>query len=82
MTALLRMLEVVGRSRATDDPVLAVIILRDDPNYRVEPPGGLLGMDPGLFSRTMPVPFQGVNLRTVSRGEFIALRPKSCNKSS
>jgi predicted nucleotidyltransferase len=40
----------------------------------VELLGGLRGIDPKVFSRAIEVPFQGVNLRIVSREDYIAMK--------
>lgn len=57
-----------------DDPIPGMLILRDGYNNRVELLGGLRGMDPALFSRTVEVPFLGVPLRIVGREDFIAMK--------
>jgi predicted nucleotidyltransferase len=58
----------------TDDPIPAMLILHDGYNNRVDLLGGLCGMDPAVFSRTVDVPFMGVNLRIVGREDFIAMK--------
>lgn len=57
-----------------DDPIPAMLILRDAHENRVELLGGLKGMDPEVLSRTMEVPFMGVSLRIVGREDFIAMK--------
>jgi hypothetical protein len=57
-----------------DDPIPAMLALRDLHGNQVELLGGLRGMDPEVFSRTIEVPFMGVNLRIVGREDFIAMK--------
>lgn len=57
-----------------DDPILAMLVLRDAYENRVELLGGLRGMDPEVFSRTIEVQLMGVNLRIVGREDFIAMK--------
>ncbi|MEO8064081.1 MAG: DUF6036 family nucleotidyltransferase [Pseudomonadota bacterium] len=57
-----------------DDPIPAMLVLRDAHENRVELLGGLRGMDPEVFSRTVEVPFLGVSLRIVGREDFIAMK--------
>lgn len=57
-----------------DDPVPAMLTLRDGYHNHVDLLGGLRGMDPGVFSRTVEVPFMGINLRIVSREDLIAMK--------
>lgn len=57
-----------------DDPIPAMLVLRDGYENRVELLGGLRGMDPEVFSRTVEVPFLGVGLRIVGREDFIAMK--------
>jgi len=62
------------RPGETDDPIPAMLILSDSHDNRVDLLGGLRGMDPAVFSRTVEVPFMGVNLRIVGREDFIAMK--------
>ena len=62
------------RHGETDDPIPAMLILSDNHNNRVDLLGGLRGMDPAIFSRTVEVPFMDVNLRIVGREDFIAMK--------
>lgn len=62
------------RHGEADDPISTMLILSDGHNNRVDLLGGLRGMDPAIFSRTMEVPFMGVNLRIVGREDFIAMK--------
>lgn len=57
-----------------DDPVPSMLVVRDAHDNQVELLGGLRGMDPGVFSRAVDVPFMGVNLRIVGREDFIAMK--------
>src|SRR4029077_10909480 len=49
-------------------------ILSDSHNNHVDLLGGLRGMDPAIFSRTVEVPFMGMNLRIAGREDFIAMK--------
>jgi hypothetical protein len=57
-----------------EDPILSMLTLSDGYNNQVELLGGLRGMDPGIFDRTIEVPFIGVNLRFVGREDLIAMK--------
>ena len=57
-----------------DDPIPAILILRDGYQNQVDLLGGLRGLDPAVFSRTVEVPFMGTNLRIVSREDLIAMK--------
>jgi len=57
-----------------DDPIPAMLVVRDGYNNQVDLLGGLRGMDPATFSRTVEVPFMGVNLHIVGREDFIAMK--------
>lgn len=61
------------RHGEADDPIPTILILSDSHNNHVGLLGGLRGMDPAIFSRTVEVPFMGVNLRIVGREDFIAM---------
>ncbi len=58
----------------SDDPIPAMLVLRDAHGNRVELLGGLRGMDPEVFARTVEVPFMGVDLHIVGREDFIAMK--------
>jgi hypothetical protein len=62
------------RSGDANDPIPSMLILHDGYNNHVDILGGLRGMDPAVFSRTVDVPFMGVNLRIVGREDFIAMK--------
>jgi len=57
-----------------DDPIPAMLVLRDNHENQVELLSGLRGLDPELFSRTMEIPFMGLTLRIVGREDFIAMK--------
>jgi predicted nucleotidyltransferase len=62
------------RRGEADDPIPAMLILSDSHNNHVDLLSGLRGMDPAIFSRSVQVPFMGVNLRIVGREDFIAMK--------
>jgi predicted nucleotidyltransferase len=57
-----------------DDPIPAMLIVRDTHGNRVDLLGGLRGLDPQVFSRSLDVPFSGDTLRVVGREDFIAMK--------
>jgi hypothetical protein len=57
-----------------DDPVLGTLILTDDFGNQVDILGGLKGMDPRLFERTVEVDLRGHPLKFVGREDFIAMK--------
>jgi hypothetical protein len=61
------------RHGEADDPIPTMLILSDSHNNHVDLLGGLRGVDPAIFSRTVEVPFMGVNLHIVGREDFIAM---------
>jgi hypothetical protein len=62
------------RHGEADDRIPAMLILSDRHNNHVELLSGLRGMDPAIFSRTVGVPFMGMNLRIAGREDFIAMK--------
>jgi hypothetical protein len=58
----------------TDDPVSAMLVLRDNHENQVDLLAGLRGLDPAVFARTMEIPLMGVPLRIVGREDFIAMK--------
>jgi hypothetical protein len=62
------------RHGEADDPIPAMLILSDSHNNHVDLLGGLRGMDPAIFSRTVAVPFKGIDLRIAGREDFIAMK--------
>ena len=57
-----------------EDPIPAMLILKDSHHNTVELLGGLRGLDPDAFKRTITVPFQGDTLRVIGREDFIAMK--------
>ena len=57
-----------------DDPIPAMLVLGDALGNRVDLLGGLRGLDPQAFSRTIDVPFSGETLRIIGREDFIAMK--------
>ncbi len=64
----------VLRRGDADDPIPTMLVLSDAHGNRVDLLGGLRGMDPEVFSRTVEVPFIGESLRIVGREDFIAMK--------
>lgn len=62
------------RRAEQDDPVLGMLILTDDFGNQVDILGGLRGMDPRLFERTVEVALMGQPLKFVGREDFIAMK--------
>lgn len=57
-----------------DDPIPALIAISDRFGNRVDILGGLRGLDPEAFERTISVAFSGTNLRIIGREDFIAMK--------
>lgn len=57
-----------------DDPIPAVLSLKDDYENRVDLLVGLRGMESQAFSRTLEVAFQNEKLRIIGREDFIAMK--------
>ncbi len=57
-----------------DDPIPAVLEVTDAYGNRVDLLGGLRGLDPAAFSRTIEVPFAGTRLQVIGREDFIAMK--------
>lgn len=64
----------VFRRGDIDDPIGAVLALRDRFDNRVDLLVGIRGFDPAAFSRTIEVPFDGETLRFVSLEDFVAMK--------
>ena len=64
------------RPRGDEDPVLGMLTLIDTYANQVDLLGGLRGMDPQVFSRTLEIPFGGPGemLRIVGREDFVAMK--------
>ena len=57
-----------------EDPIPAMLILKDGFENTVELLAGLRGLDPDAFERTIAVPFQGELLQMIGREDFIAMK--------
>lgn len=57
-----------------EDPVLSLLAIDDRFGNRVDLLGGLRGLDPAVFERTLAVPFSGRTLRIIGREDFIAMK--------
>jgi hypothetical protein len=62
------------RRGGADDPITAMLVLKDGLGNQVDLLGGLRGLDPKAFSRGIDVAFLGQTLRIVSREDFIAIK--------
>jgi hypothetical protein len=62
------------RPKSDEDPVQGMLILTDTHGNQVDLLGGLKGMDPHVFSRTLEIPFGGQTLQIVGREDFIAMK--------
>jgi hypothetical protein len=57
-----------------DDPVQGLLVISDSFGNQVDLLGGLKGLDPQVFSRTLKVPFADQVLRFAGREDFIAMK--------
>jgi predicted nucleotidyltransferase len=57
-----------------EDPIPALLQVQDQHGNRVDLLLGLRGMDPGLFSRALEVPFQDGTFKVVGLEDFIAMK--------
>lgn len=57
-----------------DDPIGAVLALRDEFGNQVDLLLGLRGLGPDAYSRATIIPFQDSQLRVVGREDFIAMK--------
>jgi len=57
-----------------DDPIGAVLTLRDGFKNRVDLLVGIRGFDPAAFARTFEVPFDGESLRFVGLEDFVTMK--------
>lgn len=62
------------RRGGEEDPISNLLVLSDAYGNHVELLGGLRGMDPELFSRTLKIPFRDQTLNIVGREDFIAMK--------
>jgi predicted nucleotidyltransferase len=79
LASLRALLEKAGfetelRRGDADDPIPAMLILTDAHGNRVDLLGGLRGLDPQAFVRTVDVPFDGDTLQLIGREDFIAMK--------
>ncbi|MEX2150499.1 MAG: hypothetical protein WD793_09780 [Steroidobacteraceae bacterium] len=58
----------------SDDPIPALLAISDPFGNRVDLLGGLHGLDPDAFERTIAVPFSGTTLQIIGREDFIAMK--------
>jgi hypothetical protein len=66
--------DVELKKGAYDDPIAAVLIVRDKYRNRVDVLFGLRGFDREAFDRVLQVEMSGESLRVVSREDFIAMK--------
>jgi hypothetical protein len=57
-----------------DDPIVSLLQVGDSFGNRVDLLGGLRGLDPAAFGRTVAVPFQGETLQVIGREDFVAMK--------
>ncbi|MBS0580687.1 MAG: hypothetical protein JSR36_15630 [Proteobacteria bacterium] len=57
-----------------EDPVRGLLVINDAFGNQVDLLGGLQGLDPEIFSRTIGVPFADQVLRLAGREDFIAMK--------
>lgn len=62
------------RHGGVDDPVPAVLTVRDAYGNRVDLLAGVRGLDPAAFSRAITVTFQGEVLRVIGVEDFVAMK--------
>jgi predicted nucleotidyltransferase len=66
--------KVEFRRSDSDDPIPALFAISDQFGNRVDLLGGLRGLDPKAFERTIAIPFSGTTLRIIGREDFIAMK--------
>jgi hypothetical protein len=57
-----------------DDPIPALLQLKDQFDNRVDLLLGLRGLEPDAFARAVEIQFQGLALRVIGREDFIAMK--------
>lgn len=67
-------LTVELRRGDSDDPIPALFVISDQFGNRVDLLGGLRGLDPEAFERTIGVAFSRTTLRIIGREDFIAMK--------
>jgi hypothetical protein len=63
-----------ARPGRAEDPIQGLLLITDGHGNSVDLLGGLAGMDPGLFARTIRVPFAGAELCFAGREDLIAMK--------
>jgi predicted nucleotidyltransferase len=67
-------LTVELRRSDSDDPIPALLAISDQFGNRVDLLGGLRGLDPQAFERTIAVAFSGTALRIIGKEDFVAMK--------
>lgn len=67
-------LKTTLRRGDAEDPIVSLLQISDRFGNRVDLLGGLRGLDPDVFGRTIAVPFSGRTLQIVGREDFIAMK--------
>src|SRR5262249_35612825 len=57
-----------------DDPIPALLAVSDSHGNRVDLLGGLRGLEPAAFARSIQVPFKGSSMQVIGREDFIAMK--------
>lgn len=57
-----------------NDPIPALLLIRDTHGNRVDLLAGLRGLDPQAFARASTVTLEGTELRVIGREDFIAMK--------
>jgi hypothetical protein len=57
-----------------EDPIAALLAVKDSFGNRVDLLIGLRGMDPGMYARASQIRFSGESLQVVGREDFIAMK--------
>lgn len=58
----------------SDDPIPALLAIADEFENRVDLLGGLRGLDPAAFERTITLKVSGKQLRIIGREDFVAMK--------
>ena len=62
------------RQGDADDPIPALLVIRDVHANRVDLLGGLRGLEAGVFSRAVAVPFRNRSLKLASGEDLVAMK--------
>jgi hypothetical protein len=62
------------RQGDAEDPIVALLVVTDAHENRVDILAGLRGLDPGAFARAITVSLRKKSLRVVGREDFIAMK--------